>query len=202
MSEWGPDLGDMLATDEVERRVMAHVQAWTPTCVAAIESKYGLAMRALGTVQSWDRASEFETFDEATPTSVLVVSPGMTGPPVRDGEGKYRATFEVVLGVLVESTTSPEARDLVGRWARAMSLAMTRPGLEGVHGAARWMGEEFDVIPFEATRTMAAARIPFEVEFEDVLETWAGPTEPLEDPYEVPSAGPVVTGYEATVTKE
>jgi hypothetical protein len=190
----------MLTPGDVERRIVTHLSAWMPTMLAAVERHAELDAGALPAVRAYERASEFEKPDEVVPPVVILVVPDV--PDVeQDGEGRFRATFTVDTGVLVEAGGQDSwnaARDLAGWYAWALVKSLLSPGLDAY--GVTWRGAEFDAIPYDAHRTMAAARLPFAVTFEDVLEQHVGPLEPLEDPYVVPDDPPDVTGSDVSVT--
>lgn len=194
------DFGAMLTMPQVERRVTAHLQAWMATALGAVERIEDIPAGKLQEPRSWDRSDVFEKFDEADLPNVVVVCPGMTQAPSRDGEGKWRAWFGVVVGCVVSGLDHTSTRDLAGWYGQALALAMTRPGIEGARGVT-WGGLETDVLPFDASRTLGGVRVPFDIEFEDVLEAFVGPTVPLASPLTPPTDAPDVTAAEVSVNR-
>lgn len=198
----------MLTPTDVERRVVDHLERWMPTMLGAVARHAGLG-HALERPRSYERASEFAKLDEVVPPSVIVVVPNM--PRVaREGDGGYRATFEVVAGVLVEGGGADswnDARDLAGWYGWALAKSMLAPSVpsdefpDGLDPfGVTWDGAEFDALPFEASRTMAAARLPFTVEFDDVLDPEVGPIAPLEQSDTVPPDDAAVSTTDVSVT--
>jgi hypothetical protein len=76
-------------------------------------------------------------------------------------------------------------------------------GAFGADGIA-WLGEQYDELPYEGSRSLVGGRLTFTVQVDDVVSArphWPlqGSTPPV-DPYETPEAATTVLTHDITVT--
>lgn len=164
-----------------------------PTYTAAVEREEGLDYR-LPEINTWSRRSWFSQLvgDEFLPLVVVVV-PGTSNSPLKNGKREYAATWRMDVGIVV--TEPEEPRRLASYMAAAIRLCAIQKGLTGFgldDAEVDWIGERADDLPIEADRNLAVGRVQFEVKVRSVATASNGPAAPIPDPSEAPGELPRV----------
>ena len=182
--------GNLITGEIIENDVRNHLQKWLPTYLRQLATDRGLPRTALPLPKLWMNTTEFDTdFSADNTPAILIICTGISGTPVREGDGTYRAAWTVGVGVLASAGGNDSRRNssaLAKRYAGAIKWAMLQysslgsPYVEGVD----WEDEGYDDVPSDQQSALASARLVFSVEYRDVIETNAGPgaPDPLPDP--------------------
>jgi hypothetical protein len=85
MVAFGSEVGAVVTGRDVELAALALLQRWSGTYLAEMERQSGRAPASLPRVRGWATAADFETWPEDQVPRVLLVSPGLLGPPMADG---------------------------------------------------------------------------------------------------------------------
>lgn len=201
-------LGQLVTGEDVERAMLAHLQAFETTALAQAELATGREPRTLARVGKWVTSNEFEAWADAHPPAVIVVSPGLTAPPVKAGNGSFRATWSLMVAITVIGQNRANANELAKAYAAGFrQVVVQKPslGLPDVRGTV-WIDEGYDDIPTaDAGRTMAACRLVFEVEVDNVVNAFAGLANPpalVDEDAAYEDAAPANTADEVTVNTE
>lgn len=179
--------GQMLDGAQVEETVESFLKRWLPTYLAQIAEDRGLARNAIAPPVSWQNTPEFTLTESTQLPAILVITAGISGQPVRHGDGSYSATWIVGIGVVVTAGGPDPARAtsrLAKRYGAAIrTLMLQHASLESsnVEGVT-WEDENYDDIPTDQRRSLASARLVFSIEFRDVLNALDGPLLPANPP--------------------
>lgn len=201
--------GAIIAPDSVARAAIATLRAWMPYYVAELERQSGHdsgdpwppAPRSYTAIA----AASVTTWPEDQLPAVVAICPGLARRPELDGEGLYRATWRLGVGVMVAARDKDSTDRMAGLYgAAARAVIVQHPSLGGFAARSRWMDESLDDVPIDATRTLRAAVVEFEVDVDGVVSAADGPTEipaPAPDPHDEwspwPLADPVIVTTEA-----
>lgn len=133
--------------------------------------------------------------------SIVVVSPGLAGPPLKDGRGLYRATWQLGIALINSAMDDDSTNEIVKIYSAALRLLMLQQkiDLEGFRGTT-WIDENYDQIQPERSRNLSVGENLFEVEFENVSNGRIGPKTPTGDPLVAPPDYPVVGEGKADVS--
>lgn len=176
--------GRMLSGSEVEGDIIATLRAWLPTYMAEAERQEGLPAGSLEAVRSVTTESSPQRFPEDQLPCLIVVSPGLATPPEMSGaRGAYRARWAIGIAVVVEARTRAETDRLAKIWAALIAgliLQQQQVG-KGSRGIT-WEDQRYDEVPAEDRRTLAAGQNEFTVEYDNVILSRLGPSEPDSDP--------------------
>jgi hypothetical protein len=197
--------GHIVSADMVEDDVMAHIQAWWLTIAREFELQRGLARDVLPDPKSYLIAEDVDREAADALPSIVVVSPGLTGRPRQEGDGTYRATFGLAVGLFVSANTRRNTERLVRQYAAIVrKIMLTRAGEYA--DAVNWLDESYDDdFPFVDRQTISAGQVIFEVEVANVVNRYGGPVAPTPpDPEVQPGSNwPTANIVTATVkTKE
>jgi hypothetical protein len=192
-------IGPIISPDVVRDALVSYLRLWLPTYLCEIDEQRGLERGITAWPRSWQIVPNVDNTLEGQIPAMLVICPGITKPPIKEGDGTYRATYTVGVAALVKGATQIQASDTAGRYGGAIATAvMQEPGRidEHVHGVT-WEGDTYNDIPAESTRSLSSVTVHFAIEFRKVLSVRNGPSMPIiqPDPYEVPNAEPRTEPY-------
>lgn len=191
--------GPLISGGDVERAALETLKLWTPAYLGWAERLKGLPTRSIPAPRSWVTTDGVERWAEEDPPSVLLVSPGLAGPPDRDGRKGYRAHFSLGLAVVVKRRERPE--ELAKLYVATLSsILLHKPSLGGLAEGVDWLDERYDVI--DRKRQLAAGQAVFSVEVRDVRGVRSGPGAPPSDPYTPYPDPPLVGSTEVVVEAE
>jgi hypothetical protein len=186
----------------VEQSMIDTLRDWFPTYLRELELQLDMTAGLLPAPKSYSKADEFEWETGQQLPAAIVISPGLAGHPLMDGERKYRATWTVAVGVIVSADTQEHTNELAKIYAAAVRAIVLQHGSLGEKaGGSEWIDEGYDDLPPDANRSMAAATMTFEIEVEDVIDRQGGPAYPIQpNPESQPgSEWPLVETAEATL---
>jgi hypothetical protein len=178
-------MGPLVTGLEIRKATQERLEEWLPAYLAEIGRRFELELRD---PRSWTRLPKFRDLRADQSPSIVVTSPGLAGPPERDGDGAYFALWNLNVFIVVRGKSFEETADLVALYVAAVRATIAQQGIP-IESARkpRWNGEGYDEIARNATRTIGAGVASFIVPIGDVLDDDAGPTELPEPPdYEFP----------------
>lgn len=167
---------------------------WLPTYLAEIERQQSLSPESLPQIRSWTtRTQPTKWSEEQTPTCVIVC-PGLSGPPERDGAGVWRSRWGLGVAIVTSGNSQGSVIANSGFYGAAVrACLLQQQPLPDVDGRLRWLDEDYAEVPEGKSRSLAAARIEFEVLIPVTVDDMAGPVgNPPADPYLPPATWPVV----------
>jgi hypothetical protein len=182
--------GPIVTGKNVRTAMLDTVRRWFPTYVAELSRLDERAAEALPLFRSYASALDMPDgrFVEEQMPSCVVVAPGLITEPERHG-GFYVATWAVSVGAVISGQNKENTFDLAELYAATIRAIVVQNGsLGGFATATDWLGERYDDIPNEMSRTLAAGTVQFAVEVQRAINPKAGPDEPLADP--LPDPGP------------
>lgn len=191
-------VGILITDDMVEDAVKATLQRWVPTYMSELERQLALDVPYYKrpVASSYLVRSDFDKWPEEMLPAVVVVSPGIDDDPPKDGNRRYRASFQIGVACVVSSINQEESRRAayrMGAVIRAVLIqkqSLDKALTERVRGVT-WHGSRNNELRPEDQRSIWANRQLFTVEVGDVLGGAAGPTAPEPDPQTPPPGGPV-----------
>jgi hypothetical protein len=196
--------GPLVVETDLTNAVIAKLKLWLPTYVAEVERQQNLDPRSLPLPRSYSiRTTPTKWREDQTP-AVIAVSPGLFGDPERDGEGQWRAPWGVSV-ITVTAAVDQENTDYASKmYAAAIrgALLQNQP-VDDAGSTVRWLDEEYTDIPTDRDRSLAGARVDFELLVPCAVDEQAGPwpgSDPPEDPYAVPPGWSTVTDPDLTVS--
>jgi hypothetical protein len=180
---FGVDIGPIITGRNVELAAVAMLKRWSGTYLAEMERQTQRNPGSLPRVRAWTTSPDFETWPEDQIPRVLIVSPGLLQPPAAGGEGTYRATWSLGIGVIVSARTMDETTELAKLYCAALRACMLQhQSLEGFAAGVEWLDENYDDLPSIDTRSLGAGQAIFAVQVDDVTRRWGGPVTPSEPP--------------------
>jgi hypothetical protein len=204
------DDSPLITRGYVEKNMLAHLQAQLESYLARVERLEGLLPGTISTPKSWEVINEFTRYPEEMMPFVAVISPGINPgrPPYREGDGSVKAWWMLAIGAVVSTRKERESKDLAGYYGAAIRGAvMEQPELGGWASGVDWDDEKYDDFPRVTERTIAAVRLVFTVEVENVVNVFGAPRHYdgsliiPGDPYAPQTPYPEVVSAEADVTE-
>lgn len=185
----------------VRRAAQTTLTTWFPSCLAEVCRDEGKTLICddqartdrdlIEQPRSWLRLAQPE---DATPDQLPAV--GVTCDGTSDVEqqedGLYAANFEVIVAIWARGLDYDDVADLLPIYAGAAALALARHGDLG--GLASWTvftGWAFgELVDSRSSRTLGGAFVTFDVKAEGVIDVFAGPSTPPDDPCAAPPDDP------------
>jgi hypothetical protein len=191
----------------IEAAAQSVLERWLPSYIAEVERQDGLAARSIALPHSIEVSNydtDVEKWPEHQTPAVVVMAPGLTERPEKAGEGIYTARWALSIGAVVAprgDKVSP--RLLSARYAAAIrACILQHRTLEGVVMGIDWLDESYDDSGPLASRSLAACRVVFEVQVDDVVTAGAGPTgDPPDDPYDPPGEWGEAETVDVTISR-
>lgn len=199
--------GPLVTADEVEAAVVETLKTWAPTYFAWVERHRGLAPRTLLVPRFYVSSNDqLERWPEEHPGSVLVVCPGLSGDPQKEGSGIFTAHYGLGIAYIAEGRNRGEARARAQLSTAALRMVLLQhQTLGGIADGILWTDEDWDNLP--RSRTLAAGKAEFTVIVRETAAIRSGPVAPA--PLDPPSAPytpqpdpTVVSGGTITLTPE
>lgn len=195
--------GQIISADELEDAVQQTLSSWWRTYAREFELQQGLAEDILPEPKAYlvAEAVEREAADQLP--AIVIVSPGLTAPPKQEGDGTYRATFGLAVGIFVTANTRRATEKLVRQYAAIIrAIMLQKQALGGIADGTNWMDESYDDdFNFTDQQTISAGQVIFEIEVTNVVNRFGGPAEPTApNPDTQPGSDwPVAQAVSATV---
>lgn len=181
--------GAIVDGGDVERWTLALLKRWLSTYLAETERQHGIVAGKTPRPRGWAIGPSFDKWPEDQVPGILVVSPGTSAAPIKDGGGYYRARWLLDVGALCSTRSQAETRAQAQLYGGAITdLLIQRPSLDDHAHGTLWLGLSYEDLGYDDTRSLSAVRTRFTVEVEQVALANAGPTLPDEplDPDTLP----------------
>jgi len=171
--------GRIVDGSDVEQWCLDTLKAWSSTYLAERERQKGLQAGTLQRVRAWVVTPTFDKWPEDQLPACLLISTGLAEPPMKSGDGVYRARFQMGLGCIVSARTELETHRLAQLYISAhRALLIQRPSLGGNAIGIVWQEENYDSLTYDDQRSLGAGQAIFTVEVDDVVSTGRGPNRP------------------------
>lgn len=201
--------GSLVTAPEVEAAITFVIEERIKEYVARIErhtAGWGDDARkpeSIALPKSFITRNDQDHWPEEMLPSVVVTAPGLADTPKMEGDGTYRATWRVGIGVVVGASSIAKAEELAKLYGAAVrELLIQNPGLEGFSEGVIWEDERYDEIPNQDNLNVAAAAEIFAVEVRGVANRRGGTAVTPDDPYIPPDDLDLVEDASVTVQKE
>lgn len=192
-----PIFGPIVTASTVEQATIATLQAWLPTYIAELERREGLDPGSVAAIRSWATVNKFRRAPQEQLPAAIVVSPGISQPPERRGDGLIDAWWRIGVAIVVFASTREATNDLAKLYAAAVrTIIVQKPALAGDPAApeplatrVQLISELSDDVPPDYLEVGATGQVEFDVLVEGIAQASTGPAEPTVD---VPPNWPVV----------
>lgn len=182
--------GNMTDATVVEQAAADTLKLWFKTYSRELELQLGLAQDSIPMPRSYTVATEIDRDVEDQLPAVVVVSPGVSDPPRMEGDGSYRVTWAVGVGVFVSAKDRASTSAAIRRYcAIVRAIVLQKASLGGVATGSRWLDENYDEMDFDDGRTIGVGTVLFEIEVSDAVNRRGGPAVPTPpDPDDQPGS--------------
>ena len=171
--------GPIVSGGDVETWTLALLKRWISTYLAETERQHSIPAGQTPRPKGWALAPSFDKWPEDQIPGIIVISTGTSEAPIRDGGGYYRARWRVDVGAACSTRTQDGTRAQARLYASAIrDLLVQRASLDGHTQGTVWLGETYQDLAFDDTRSLASATVQFTIEVDEVALANAGPTLP------------------------
>lgn len=170
--------GAIKVADDLEQAAIDTLSSWFPVYIRELEVQHGIALDALPLPRSYLTADRVDRSNADQLPSVVVVSPGLSGRrPQQEGDGTFRCSFSLGIGVFVAGYDRTATKRLVRQYtAIARTIMLQKQGLSGYADGTTWLDESYDDdFSFTDGQTVGAGQTIFEVDVAGVVSRYGGP---------------------------
>lgn len=196
--------GEIIDAGIVEEAAADTLRQWFLTYTRELELQLGLTQDSIPQPRSYTVATEIDRDVEDQLPAVVVVSPGISDEPKMEGDGSYRVTWSVGIGVFASAKDRSSTSVAIRRYcAIVRAIVLQKASLGGVASGTRWLDENYDDMDFDDGRTIGVGTVLFEVEVHNAVTRRGGPAVPTApDPDEQPGSNwPVADPVTVTVKR-
>ena len=153
---------------------------WFGTYLSEVERQRGMTPGTLARPRGLVLANGLDKWPEDQLPALLLVSVGTAEAPLKEGDGTYRARWDVGAACVCSARTEADSRTQAMLYIAALrALFVQRPSLDGWADGTVWTGETYDAeLDYDDLRTLAAGIAAFTVEVRGVTTANAGPVTP------------------------
>jgi len=174
----------LIAASDVEAALLTQLRRWLPDYLAEVDRQHDREVGTLPAPRGWVISSDVEKMPEDQTPTIIIASPGLTDPPLADGNGKYTARWRVTVAVHLSARGNALALTLAREYVLALrALLLQQQNLDRL--AVRridWEDERYDMLPPIDDRTVCTGEVELAVEVADVTTRHAGPLAPILPP--------------------
>jgi hypothetical protein len=176
--------GRIITRNDVRDATIEHLQLWTPAYIGEVAVQRNKGRCDLPEFRSFRfSTSDVDKWAEEQLPACVVVCPGLSDEPLRQGNGLYDSEFGVGVGVIVSGRDEQSTDELVGIYCAAVRAAMVQhQSLGGFASGVRWIDEDaISNLGFDDSRTIAGGRVILGVGVDSVVDSFGGPKSPPEN---------------------
>lgn len=179
-----PVFGRILLASDIEEAVTVTLQKWYPAYLAELARQLDISPNDLPRPQNYTNRNSFDTTIGEKIPKVVVISPGLMGPPLMRGGGMYAATWRLGVGVATADKEEDVANMHVKAYAaatRAILLQATEDLALNLDGFAHitWLEESYDDMAIPNQHQLyKSASLFFAIDVENVVTKGKGPSTP------------------------
>lgn len=164
--------------------VIDTIRKWMPTYLQEIELQLGRVRGEIPPPRYYTTRNRFINYPEEQLPLCVVVSPGLTEAPTKDGDGSYNGWYGVGTGFVVSARDDVTADFLSKVYAAAgRAILLQHQDMGGGVAGTEWIDEIYDDdIADDDNRTLKASYVLFRVYVENIVNAYAGPLSPVPDP--------------------
>lgn len=182
--------GTIVTRTELENAAKLTIQTWISTYLAEVERQHSVVAGSYERPRSYTTTNDFERWDENQLPAIIIVSPGQSAPPEKQGDGKYRTTWALGIGVVCSGNDEAETREMVDIYTAAIrTLLIQRPSLGQFASGLTYEDERYDEMSTAKRRSLQAGYVICSVKVDNVADASGGPITPSDPP--VPATDPI-----------
>lgn len=178
--------GEIVTVSDVWTALQDTLKLWFPTYLREQERVSGRAYAVLRRPVGW------RVFTESLDTKIgdqfpvcVIVAPGIATPLEQRENSLYSAVFEMGVSVIVKARDVSETLSLAAQYGAAMrKIILDHGSLGGLASGTSVIGEDYNEIPDESQRTLAAAQLIVSIRVDNAAAGTGGPLEPEPEPAE------------------
>lgn len=153
-------------------------------------------IRKIPAPRAYVAADSFSTFPEDQLPAIVISSPGIADLPLKDGEGTYRAIWEVDVAAVCMANTDENTRKMSRLYAAYIRAIMVQePSLHGFARGTAWRDEGYGLVPQEKRRSLGVCENTFHVEVGNVVSGFELPVLSLPPGQGGPGPTPTPSDY-------
>jgi hypothetical protein len=175
----GDRFESIFVASELEQMVIDIVKKWMPTYIAELQFQIGWDGSNIPAPRRYTTRTRVQKFAEDQLPTFIAVSPGLASPPVKEGNGSFRAWWTLGCAVICSAKDEDSTKALARFYAAAVrAILLQHSSLDSQRiGGIEWRDESYDDIDDDTdiARVIAAGTNYFRIEVTDIVTWGAGP---------------------------
>jgi hypothetical protein len=169
---------------DITTSVIETIRKWMPTYLQEIELQLGRERGLIPPPRFYTTRNKFMSYPEEQLPLCVVVSPGLTDAPTKDGDGCYNGWYGVGVGFVAQARDDVTADFLAKVYAAdARAILLQHQDMGGGTAGTEWIDEIYDDdIAEDENRTLKASYVLFRIYVENIVNSYGGPVGPIPNP--------------------
>jgi hypothetical protein len=195
--------GFSIDANQIADAVQSTIEEFIKDYLAEAERQRELAPQTIPIFKTYSQVNEFRNWaDDETPVCVIV-SPGMSGKPLRKGRGEYMGNFTLGVAAIVQANQRENTNKLSRVYGAVLrQLLVQQAGMGGLVTGIDWEDEKYNDVPESEDRSQASAQVLFTVEVPGIVDASKGILAPSEEPYELDPEEPTATDVNVDIEEK
>lgn len=192
---------DIVSSDEIDVQITALLQTWMDTYLAEIRRQRSFTS-PIPSIRSYVTIQDFRHEPENQTPAIVIVNPGTSGRPVKNGEGWWKSPFIIAVSAITSTRDQASTRKMSQVYSAAIRAIMLQKKAGGnMISDVSWLGEANDTIDRDSGDMLASSTNTFELTVDGLVkDRGAGPAAPSTSaPAPVPE---VQSGVNTVTVKE
>lgn len=189
--------GTIISADVLEDDMTIYLKKWFDTYAAEVAQQRGDTRGDYPSPRYWTTTPilTVDTIAQVRYPAVLIVSPGLTGKPMRRGDGSFEASYQIGVCILASTRTEAGSSRSARRLGAAIHTAvMQHPSMDTSYiESVEWADERFTDFLNADQETVASATEIFNITCKGVFNALRGPGPAYPNPLPEPAVYPDVT---------
>lgn len=166
---------------QLEVAAMQTLSTWMPTYLQEIELQLNRTRGEIPPPAEYSTRNEFTSFPEDKMPLCVVVSPGLSDPPTKEGDGTYSGWWALGVGFATVARDADASNFLAKVYgAAARAILLQNSSLGGISQGTEWIDESYDELVTEDDRVVRACYLIFRFNVWNVVTKNAGPPPPAD----------------------
>lgn len=166
-------IGPILDVSLPEQSLLTRLKDFLPLWLNEVDVERGFDPGFTTLPKAYEVVSALDMSSEPQYPAIFIISPGMSEPPAREGNGTIRCTWEINVAAVVQGPTAEATEKLSKRYAAAiLGCIMSKRSLgdPNVRGTD-YVGDSYDDLPTDQRRTKQIAYLRFHIEYDHVARS-------------------------------
>lgn len=175
---------NIVVASTLEEATINLLVKWFPTYIRQLEYVLELEIGKIPPPVYYSNRNSFDLNPGEKFPKCIVISDGLADAPTRKGDGYYRASWRLGVGIAAVGPDESYVNMLTKIYGAAARAIVEQNKISDEVVESHWVTETYDDLAITAQNQLCkGASVYFTVDCDNVLNKWAGPETPDDEPY-------------------